>query len=375
MKTLTIKISLFVLPLFFPLLTKALVIPDNGTGYIGELTPPQSYMSLNSSGNYYGAAVGVNNVVDYCSKNSAQWQSFLFPFPGSQEGEYGLKLYNKNVSEAENRENYLVAAINGIVAIDAVYYQNGTPSPTRITLRRGKEISRTEEYSNQFVYRHPMCWYGYISRVRNTSLRISSYSIYAVGHVKPGIYDFVAPIYFTTAQTATSGGTNPDLSSIPFSFGNGPIHVLKTCNVSPASSTNIQFAAQLAQNFKSAKLLEQSVASMLVSCPHSGNMYVTLKPYNELVNGSKTGMTMSPTIPLKNKEVAPYITVSDATKTITNAVCNNNSSEALEFYAGQPSGKYNGGSVYKSLSFNLCANGNIPTNTYKGSIDVSFLIE
>ena len=38
-----------------------------------------------------------------------------------------------------------------------------------------------------------------------------------------------------------------------------------------------------------------------------------------------------------------YITVSDATKTITNAVCNNNSSEALEFYAGQPSGKYNGG--------------------------------
>ena len=107
--------------LFFPLLTKALVIPDNGTGYIGELTPPQSYISLRSSGNYYGAAVGVNNVVDYCSKNSAQWQSFLFPFPGSQEGEYGLKLYNKNVSEAENRENYLVAAINGIVSIDALY--------------------------------------------------------------------------------------------------------------------------------------------------------------------------------------------------------------------------------------------------------------
>ncbi|HGN1897690.1 TPA: hypothetical protein ACKRX1_003482, partial [Proteus mirabilis] len=110
MKTITIKISLFVLSLFFPLLTKALVIPDNGTGYIGELTPPQSYMSLRSSGNYYGAAVGVNNVVDYCSKNSAQWQNFLFPFPGSQEGEYGLKLYNKNVSEEENRENYLVAA-------------------------------------------------------------------------------------------------------------------------------------------------------------------------------------------------------------------------------------------------------------------------
>ncbi len=373
MKTITIKISLFVLSLFFPLLTKALVIPDNGTGYIGELTPPQSYMSLSSSGNTYGAAVGVNNVVDYCSKNSAQWQSFLFPFPGSQEGEYGLKLYNKNASEAENRENYLVAAINGIVSIDAVYYQNGTYSPTRITLRRGKEVSRTAEYADQFVYRHPMCWYGYISRVNNTSLRISSYSIYAVGHVKPGIYDFVAPIYFTTAQTATDAP--PDLSSVPFSFGNGPIHVLKTCNVSPASSTNIQFAIQLAQNFKSAKLLEQSVASMLVSCPHSGNMYVTLKPYNELVNGSKTGMTMSPSIPLKNKEVAPYITVSDATKTITNAVCNNNSSEALEFYAGQPSGKYNGGSVYKSLSFNLCANGNIPTNIYKGSIDVSFLIE
>ncbi|EMH1104431.1 hypothetical protein V6A50_001094 [Proteus mirabilis] len=325
MKTITIKISLFVLSLFFPLLTKALVIPDNGTGYIGELTPPQSYMSLSSSGNTYGAAVGVNNVVDYCSKNSAQWQSFLFPFPGSQEGEYGLKLYNKNASEAENRENYLVAAINGIVSIDAVYYQNGLPSPTKITLRRGKEISRTEEYSNQFVYRHPMCWYGYISRVNNTSLRISSYSIYAVGHVKPGIYDFVAPIYFTTAQTATSGGANPDLSSVPFSFGNGPIHVLK--------------------------------------------------PYNELVNASKTGMTMSPNIPLKDKEVAPYITVSDAAKKITNTVCNNNSAEALEFYAGQSLGKYNGGSVYKSLSFNLCANGNIPTNTYKGSIDVSFLIE
>ncbi|MHD0330672.1 hypothetical protein ACY18M_17090, partial [Proteus mirabilis] len=101
-----------------------------------------------------------------------------------------------------------------------------TYSPTRITLRRGKEVSRTEEYSNQFVYRHPMCWYGNLSRVSNTSLRISSYSIYAVGHVKPGIYDFVAPIYFTTAQTATSGGANPDLSSVPFSFGNGPIHVL-----------------------------------------------------------------------------------------------------------------------------------------------------
>ena len=59
--------------------------------------------------------------------------------------------------EEENRENYLVAAINGIVSIDALYYQNGLPSPTKITLRRGKEISRTEEYSNQFVYRHPMC--------------------------------------------------------------------------------------------------------------------------------------------------------------------------------------------------------------------------
>ncbi|MDC9734925.1 hypothetical protein [Proteus mirabilis] len=373
MKTITIKISLFVLSLFFPLLTKALVIPDNGTGYIGELTPPQSYMLLYSSGNRYGAAVGVNNVVDYCSKNSAQWQSFLFPFPGSQEGEYGLKLYNKNASEAENRENYLVAAINGTLTINSVYSNNGTYTPTRITLRRGKEVSRTADYPSEFSYRHPMCWFGRFSRVDNTSLRISSYSIYAVGHVKPGIYDFVAPVYFTTAQTATEAP--PDLSSVPFSFGNGPIHVLKTCNVSPASSTNIQFAAQLAQNFKSAKLLEQNVASMLVSCPHSGNMYVTLKPYNELVNGSKTGMTMSSNIPLKDKEVAPYITVSDAAKKITNAVCNNNSSEALEFYAGQSMGKYNGGTVYKLLSFNLCANGNIPTNTYKGSIDVSFLIE
>ncbi|HBC5916318.1 TPA: hypothetical protein KEY36_002907 [Proteus mirabilis] len=375
MKTITIKISFFVLSLFFPLLTKALVIPDNGTGYIGELTPPQSYMLLYSSGNRYGAAVGVNNVVDYCSKNSAQWQSFLFPFPGSQEGEYGLKLYNKNVSEAENRENYLVAAINGTLTINSVYGNNGTITPTRITLRRGKEVSRTADYPREFSYRHPMCWFGSVSRVDNTSLRISSYSIYAVGHVKPGIYDFVAPVYFTAAQTATVSGDPPDLKSVPFSFGNGPIHVLKTCNVSPASSTNIQFATQLAQNFKSAKLLEQSVASMLVSCPHSGNMYVTLKPYNELVNGSKTGMTMSSNIPLKDKEVAPYITVSDAAKKITNAVCNNNSSEALEFYAGQSMGKYNGGTVYKLLSFNLCANGNIPTNTYKGSIDVSFLIE
>ena len=113
--------------LFFPLLTKALVIPDNGTGYIGELTPPQSYMSLSSSGNTYGAAVGVNNVVDYCSKNSAQWQSFLFPFPGSQEGEYGLKLYNKNVSEEENRENYLVAAINGIVSMRCIIRMDYLP--------------------------------------------------------------------------------------------------------------------------------------------------------------------------------------------------------------------------------------------------------
>ena len=31
---------------------------------------------------------------------------------------------------------------------------------------------------------------------------------------------------------------------------------------------------------------------------------------------------MSPNIPLKDKEVALYITVSDAAKKITNAVCN-----------------------------------------------------
>ncbi|MGR6439676.1 hypothetical protein ACU42Y_16985 [Proteus mirabilis] len=65
---------------------------------------------------------------------------FLFPFPGSRRGEYGLKLYNKNVSEEENRENYLVAAINGIVSIDALYYQNGLPFPDRITLREEKKF-------------------------------------------------------------------------------------------------------------------------------------------------------------------------------------------------------------------------------------------
>lgn len=361
--------------LFFPLLTKALVIPENGTGYIGELTPPKSFIYLNSSGNRYGAAVGVNNVIDYCSKNSSQWPSFLFPFPGSQEGEYGLKLYNKNVSAAENKENYLVAAINGTLTIKSVYGSNGSYTPTRITLRRGKEVSRTAEYPQEFVYRHPMCWYGNTSRIDTTDLIISSYSIYAVGHVKPGVYEFVAPIYFTVAQTATTSGDPPDIVSAPFSFGNGPIHVLKMCNVTPASSTNVQFASQLAQNFKSAKLLDQKVANMLVSCPHSGDLFVTLKPYNELVSASKTGMVMTPATPLKEKEVAPYITVSDADKTITNAVCNKNSSEALEFYAGQSLGKYNESAVYKSLSFNLCANGNIPTNTYKGSIDVSFLIE
>ncbi|MEX6205514.1 hypothetical protein AB6G04_01720 [Proteus mirabilis] len=57
---------------------------------------------------------------------------FFIPIPQEvEEGEYGLKLYNKNASEAENRENYLVAAINGIVSIDAVYYQNGLPFPDK----------------------------------------------------------------------------------------------------------------------------------------------------------------------------------------------------------------------------------------------------
>ncbi|SPY95576.1 Uncharacterised protein [Proteus mirabilis] len=78
--------------LFFPLLTKALVIPDNGTGYIGELTPPQSYMSLSSSGNTYGAAVGVNNVVDYCSKKQCTMAEFFIPIPRKSRGGVRIKI-------------------------------------------------------------------------------------------------------------------------------------------------------------------------------------------------------------------------------------------------------------------------------------------
>ena len=47
----------------------------------------------------------------------------------------------------------MVAAINGMVSIDALYYQNGLPSRQELPCVE-EEISRTEEYSNQFVYRH-----------------------------------------------------------------------------------------------------------------------------------------------------------------------------------------------------------------------------
>ncbi|HDT0722163.1 TPA: hypothetical protein ACG0QJ_003754 [Proteus mirabilis] len=366
------KINLFLFPLLFSPISHALIVPDNTTGYIGDLAPYQRSLSISlSDPSNYGGTVGVNNIANFCGSNKEGWKSYLFPFPGSNSGEYGLKLYNKNASDEENKQNYLIAAINGTVSITFVYYQNGTYDTVNIRLVRGKEVSRQGNYSDSFTIPVPMCWFGSVHRISSATLNISSYSVYAVGHVKPGIYDFVAPIYFTGAQTSSSR----PVSKVPFSFGNGPIHVLKTCQVAPLDSTNIQFLSQLAGKFNSPKLLDKQIANMTISCPNSGNLYVSLKPYGELVTSSKTGMKMTPVTPLKQTESAPYITVSNGEKSITDSACRKNDSTALPFYDGQSFGAYQSGSIVKSLSFNLCAEGTIPANKYTGSIDVSFLIE
>ena len=56
---------------------------------MGELTPPQSYMSLRSSGNYYGAAVGVNNVVGIVVKTVRNGRIF---YSHSQEVKRGVRI-------------------------------------------------------------------------------------------------------------------------------------------------------------------------------------------------------------------------------------------------------------------------------------------
>lgn len=369
------KISFFLLLISFSQMTHALNVPDGSNGYIGEFYPTQSYLNVRvSNANRAQGTIGINNTKSYCNKSNNGVGDFLFPLPGGQDGEYGLKLYNKNASPEENKTNYLVAAINGKIVIQHSPSNQGMRLSAFIDLNRGKASDIRGENSNTIITNGPLCWYGFYTRFESSQLNINSYSIYAVGNVKPGIYDFVRPLYWSAAQPKTGGG-GYIVDTVPFSFDDGPIHVLKKCNVTPMSSTNIQFAPQLAKQYSSPKLLDKYLAGIMVSCPNNGSLYVSLKPFGELVDSSKTGMKMKPDNPLNANEAAPYISVSDGEKSVTDAICNKNDSNAFEFYNGKQLGSYKDSSLMKSLSFNLCAQGNVPANNYKGSIDVSILVE
>lgn len=351
-----------------PNFASALIIPADAEGYVGEITPDKRSFFFKIYNNGRGGTIGMNNQIKTCAsfKEESIYSRYLFKIPGTNE--YGLRLVNTSLSDTENANNYLVAAINGVINTKRFGWGGGTAQSDTFTLVRSKGSSKS------LSQRGPLCWeVDYTSMLAEVSLYISTYSIYAQGKIKPGYYQF-SPIMWT-AVTPSSNASSGYEKGETLSWGSSPITVLKNCNVSTNSETYINFNPQLSKNYSSPTLLDNKLASMQVSCPDSGNLYIVIKPYNDLVSGSNTGMKM---VGNKNNEDAPtpYISVSDGNKSVSNNVCGNNATSAFKYFDGQSIGSIKQNSpIMKLLSFNLCAKGSIPTDAYKGSIDVSFIVE
>ncbi|EMR3755426.1 TPA: hypothetical protein KEW36_000160 [Proteus mirabilis] len=342
------------------------------TGYVGEVIPvtklaetfPKSFTAP-SSANYYARLgfLSLTNQTGYCGSTDG-----LQKIP--EINEWGFKLINKNYPTS----GYLLLAINGNIGGQYKTNNSGIQNIKGVLTR--SKLTRSSLYN--VSKNGSFCWGPSAYDQENfydpsfrsyVSISINSYSVYAYGDIKPGIFSLE-----TSFKLSRNTANSVDDSTAYFIRpGEIKVTALRSCNVTSSTETNIKFKDQFTSTFTSPTLLDTSpVNSVNVTCTQGGKNYITIKAYNSLVSGNMSGMLLNGTKSNNQSEV--YVVAS--LKNLTNQTCQANDTSAIRFFDGHYIPNMdNIKSFNQTFLFGLCANGKVIADKYSGAVDVSFIVE
>ncbi|EKT60858.1 hypothetical protein OO7_02136 [Providencia sneebia DSM 19967] len=300
------------------------------------------------------------------------------------EKAYGITLVNENDSN-----NKIVLLING--TFSGTYYklknQHSVLTTSSVTLKNSKVVSKTSD-----IYLVPQnnvdigpFSFGlkpragadgfFDSQELDYTGTITSFSAYAPSKLKKGRF-FAKDRLIMIHRVNPYSGVSSDLYKNTFieEYQDLGVFVIDTCQVSSITNTNIDFGTQLAGTYQKPTSLANALAQLNVSCVNRGsNYFISIKPNNMLDPGNHMGMTLAPVS--GNAEDLPYIATSIGTDAKGDKVCEPNSSKALDYTESKQLVSTTGKNFVQGLNFALCVNGKIAPGGYRGSLDVSFLVE
>lgn len=374
--------SLFI----FPAYCVDISIPIGSTGYLGEIAPPVSF----SSANYVREEVNLSERAMVRLIQSMYMDSDPVYDPAFEVSGFQM------INPADPKGTYIILAPTGTVTYNYIR-KDGQTINTSAQFVHGRTIATNgmvETHTVDSSITNRLSWallpyksiknYFLPNSVTSTSVTLSSYGLFAIGPIKPGRYSqatttnsdgtFYQRAY---ARLVESGaGTSGAVVLKPLLLDASTkiqINALKSCDVVPQSMTTINYATQFAKNYTSPTKLAENIASINVNCPYAGNVHLTLKPFNNLVAGSHTGMELAGTKKQESDKSLPYVVTSLKSQP-QNSICESNAGEALSYIGSTKLGAQEK-TFNQTLYYNLCANGNIASDRYSGSIDATFLIE
>ncbi|UXJ01843.1 hypothetical protein N6W67_06910 [Proteus mirabilis] len=220
------------------------------TGYVGEVVPvtklaetfPKSFTAP-SSANYYARLgfLSLTNQTGYCGSTDG-----LQKIP--EINEWGFKLINKNYPTS----GYLLLAINGNIGGQYKTNNSGIQNIKGVLTR--SKLTRSSLYN--VSKNGSFCWGPSAYDQENfydpsfrsfVSISINSYSVYAYGDIKPGIFSLE-----TSFKLSRNTANSVDDSTAYFIRpGEIKVTALRSCNVTSSTETNIKFKDQFTSTFTS----------------------------------------------------------------------------------------------------------------------------
>lgn len=359
-----------------------LSVPIGSTGYLGEIAAPVSSAAIDSF-QFYDTELFANTpVINYGGMVSQYGIGTLTYYP--ELDIVGIPMYNDITN---NKKAFIVLVPSGSFTMTYVKY-NGKSDTVSAVVNRGNVTSMKGLYNTGFTTsfkynrlnwgllpRSGQIYFFYKGGDKRSSIQanITGYSVYAIGALEPGSFS-LAPHHTFHVRVSTSSGsiatTKPEFLNSSTQI---KVNALKACDVVPQSMTTINYANQFSKNYPTPTKLAENIASVNVTCPYAGNVHLTLKPFNLLVEGSTTGMLLNGTKTQQSGNALPYVVTSLKSQS-QSTICESNASEALNYVGTNKLGAMEK-TFNQTLYFNLCANGNIVSDRYSGSVDVEFLIE
>lgn len=340
-------------------------IPSSTTGYLGYYPIQVIDVSIGFRNSSRYGAIGFSALTSQCSTFAnfeTQEKNVIEAVPGQQDV-YGFKFYNSD----DPSGGYILAAPNASIYSNIFPTSGGAIEGRYIAIVNSKVTSSMTKLTQH----GPFCYQDRDMTITGVgSARISGLHFYAVGEIKPGQYKMIQPLY--VVAHGVEGHANAS-NQIVFNVAD-TINVLKTCDIIPASPTNIVFSNQLTKTFSVATLLESISGSITFNCNQTGLSSIFLQPRNPLSATSGTGMQLTPV--KSTSTVVPYIVTSLSTTARNNALCNDNAVGALKYF-----NKNDLNTVTMNTQnlltyyFNLCAKGEIKPDIYTGSMDVQIMVQ